>query len=239
MASRDSLEMRRLAAAQAVQVSRDDTPIAIRMRPLLSAGAVTSVTIISATSLVNITANGGTDTYAFATYTTIGSLVDAINSDGAFEAMVLDALRSDTTGSSALLPNSAITAGADANGVVCYNILVDTSVTDYMTTTLSLGRNFDSVKRGHRVTLKEIQYNVDISAAEANAVRVFVRTLGGSESQVYGIRSVDATLTTISWASGVGGITAPEGADVVVRVIDTTSITDNAANYVQVQGILE
>lgn len=238
MASRDSLEMRKLAAVQAVQVSRDDTPVAIRIRAKAAAGAVTSVTTTTATNIVFISAGGGTDTYTFATYTTVGALADAINADGMFEAVVLDALRADLTTSSNFV-TGAITAGADANGVVVWDVLADTSACDYMTSTLSFNRNFDTVSKGHRVTLKEIQYNVNVSAAEANAVRVYIRNAGKTETQVYGIASVDATLTTLSWASGNGGITAPEGADVIVRVLDTTSITDAAANYVQAQGILE
>ena len=237
MASKDSLEVRKLASKLTVQVSRDDTPVAIRIRAKLAAGAVTSVTTTTATNIVFISADGGTDTYTFATYTTVGAVADAINSDGMFEAIVLDALRSDASASKFI--DGAITAGNDDNGVIVWDVKADTSATDYMTATLSLGRNFDSNKKGHQVTLKEIQYNVNISAAEANAVRAYVRNLSNVETQVYGVASVDATLTTLSWASGNGGITASEGADIIVRVFDTTSITDAAGNYVQASGILE
>lgn len=236
MASKDSLEMRKLAAVNTVQVSRDDTPVVIRLRALGAAGAVTSVTTTAATNIVAITAGGGTDTYAFATYTTVGALADAINADGIFEAVVLDALRADATASKFV--DGAITAGTDGNGVIVWDVLADTSATDTMTATLSLGRNFDSNKKGHRVTLKEIEYNVNVSAAEANAVRVYVRN-GKTETQVWGIKSVDATVTTIDWANGEGGITAPEAADIIVRVLDTTSISDTADNYVQAVGVLE
>lgn len=237
MASKDSLEMRELAQKLAVQVSRDDTPVAIRLRKR-TAGAVTSVTVTTATNIVMITADGGTDTYAFATYTTVGALADAIAADGIFEVVVLDALRADATDGSQFV-TGAITAGNDENGVVVWDVKVDTSVTDYMSAALSLHRNFDVNGAGHRVIAKELQYNVNISSAEANAARVYLRTKNNVETQIYGIASVDATLTTISWASGNGGITAPEDATLIFRIFDTTSITDAAGNYVQISGIIQ
>ena len=76
-----------LASGVTLQVGTD-TPVAIRLRKL-SVGSVTSVTVTTATNIVMITSDGGTDTYTFATYTTVGALVDAINADGIFEAKVL------------------------------------------------------------------------------------------------------------------------------------------------------
>lgn len=236
MASKDSLEVRNLASVGTVVVSRDDTPVAIRLRTTAAAGAVTSVIVTAATNIVMITAGGGTDTYAFATYTTIGALADAINSDGIFEAVVLDALRSDLTASSTLL-GQTITSGTDANGVVVWDVNPDTSVLKAMTTTLSLHRNFDFPQRGHVVKLQEIVYNVDVNGASANAVRIYQR-IKGVEVQLNGIASVDATKTTINWASGVGFITGADNADLIVRVQDATSLTDATANFVQVTGLL-
>ena len=235
MASRDSLEMRKTAATNVVQVSRDDTPVAIRIRKIGTESA-TSVTVTTATNIV-LVGSTTTDTVTFATYTTVGAVVDQINSTGRWEAVVLDALRANVTTASNFV-TGAITSGNDMNGVVVWDVLTDTSVTDYMDVALSLHRDFDYPTRGHRVTLREIQYNVDVSAAEANSVRVYIRN-GKTETQVYGVRSVDATATTISWASGIAGITGPDNADIIVRVRDTTSITDAAANYVQAAGLLE
>lgn len=236
MASLDSLNVRALSAKGAVQTSRDDTPIAIRMR-YIGTGTVTSVTVTTATNIVMITSDGGTDTYTFATYTTVGALVDAINTDGIFEAVVLDALRADLTTSSNFV-TGAITAGTDVNGVIVWDVLADTSVCKSITSTLSLKRNFNSITAGHRVILQSITYNVDVNAAAANSVRVYFR-VGTIETQQVGRVSVDATATTITWASGVGKITAPEGADVIVRVQDATSVTDAAANFVEATGIYE
>lgn len=239
MASTDSLKVRALNAAGAIQVSRDDTPVAIRLQ-YVGTGSVTSVTVTTATNIVAITSDGGTDTYTFATYTTVGALADAINSDGIFSAIVLDALRADATTGSQFV-TGAITAGNDDNGVVIWDVLADTSVLKAMTATLSLRRNCNvptTLAKMHRVHLQEIVYYTDVNAGSANAVRVYYRT-GSVEKQVFGRLSVDATATTLSWASGQGKLTAPAGADIIVRVQDATSLTDSTSNLVQATGIYE
>lgn len=238
MASLESLQTRALAAVGAIQLNRDDAPVAIRVRALTAAGSVTSVTVTTATNIVFVSSLGGTQTYAFATYTTVGALADAITADGKFEAVVLDALRSDATNASNF-NTGAITAGTDLNGVTVWDVTADTSVNKFITAALSIRRNWDAPKRGHRVHLQEIVYNVDVSAGAANAVRVYFRDRFGTETQVFGKLSVDVTITTINWAAGIGKLTAPENAEIIVRVQDATSVTDNAANFVQATGIIE
>lgn len=236
----DFFETRFRAARGAVQVSRDDTPVAIRMR-YVGAGAPTSVTIITATSLATVSAEASgtvTKTYLFATYTTVGKLVAAINTDGYFQAVALDSLLADVTTSSNFV-TGAITAGTDNNGVVSWDVLVDTSVNKNITTNLSLHRDWDVLGKGHRVHVQEIVYNVDVSAAAANAVRLYQRTPSGVETQILGIKSVDVTATTINWAGGQGKITSVDNGDLIVRVQDGTSVTDSTSNFVQVTGLLE
>lgn len=243
MASVDSLNSRAIAARGAIVVTRDDTPIMLRMH-YIGTTSVTSVTPTTATNLVTVTTESGatvTKTYTFATYTTVGALADAINADGIFEVKVLDGLRSDLTTASNIVENAAITAGADENGVVVYDIHYDNSVNKFISSALSLNRNFNvgkNFKLGHRVHLQEIVYYEDVNGASANAVRVYYRN-GLTETQVMGFASVDVTKTTINFASGVGKLTAPEGADIIVRVQDATSLTDGTSNFLQVTGILE
>lgn len=235
MGSLDSALTRKTLGKDIVRSVVDDTPIVLRLR-YIGSGTVTSVTTTTATNIVNITSDGGTDTYAFATYTTVGALADAINADGIFEAKVCDALRADATASKFV--DGAITAGTDANGVVVWDVLADTSATDYMTATLSpTGPDFDAPK-GHRVTLKEIVYNVNVNGALANGVQVW-RRRGATETQLVRRASVDVTETTIDWANGEGGITGNPDDELIVRVTDSTSITDAAGNFVEASGFLE
>lgn len=236
MASRDSLEMRKLAAQGTVVVSRDDTPVALRIRHLTSE-AVTSVVVTAATSIV-FTGATNTDTFLFATYTTLGSLIAAINATGRWEAVCLDALLTDSTASSNLL-GQTITAGVDGNGVQVWDVNPDTSVFKAITATLSLHRNFDVIGKGHVVSLQEIVYNVDVNAAAANSVRVYQRTKSGVETQLLGIASVDVTKTTVNWAAGVGSIDGGDDCALIVRIQDATSVTDSANNFVQITGILK
>ena len=238
MSSLNGVETRYYLARGIVQESRDDTPVAIRMR-YLGTGTVTSVTVVTATDLTLITSDGGTDAYAFATYTTVGSLADAINTDGIFEAVVLDALRADLVSSSQLV-TGAITSGSDANGVTIWDVKTDTSVLKAMIATLVWDRNFNTTKLNatHRVHLREISYNLNVSAAEANAVRVYIRR-GTTETQIFGHVSVDATITTISFAGGYGKLSGNDGDAIIVKVLDATSVTDAAANYVRASGEAE
>src|ERR1035437_6970068 len=81
MASLDSVKLRNeLAKGVIVQNSGSDTPTAFKL-DYIGTGTVTSVTVVTATAITLITSDGGTDAYAFATYTTLGAVVDAINAD--------------------------------------------------------------------------------------------------------------------------------------------------------------
>lgn len=234
MSSLDSIQTRQaLARGEVVQLG-DDSSVAIRLR-YVGTGTVTSVTTTTGTNIVMVTSDGGTDTYAFATYTTVGSLVDAINADGIFEARVLDALRSDATASKFV--DGAITAGADANGVVIWDVLGDTSAQDTATAALVGDRNWDG-KEDRIIKVKELSYNQNVSAAEAGAVRLY-RRRGANEELIYSTTSVDATNTTINWASGEGFISGIPGDEFIFRVVDGTSITDADANYVRIVGTVE
>lgn len=238
MSSLEALRTRHYAAKGVVVRTGADTPIAIRMK-YIGTGTVTSVTVTTGTSLVNITSDGGTDTYAFATYTTIGALCDAINKDGIFEAYVVDALRSDATTGGNYQINGAIAAGTDENGVVCWDMLVDTSVSKMITAALTPFRNFDAIKegRGHVFHLQGINYFATLGGAGANLVRVYLRKKG-VESQVFGAISASAADTAITFAAGAGKITSQDGGEIIVRLQDGTSVSDTAL-YLQAVGLYE
>ena len=234
MSSLDSA-LTRQALGEGVVIQRaDDEPIALELR-YVGTGSVTSVTVTTATNIVMVTSDGGTDTYAFATYDTVEKLRDAINKDGIFEAKVKDALLSDDTASQFV--DGAITAGTDENGVVVWDVLVDTSAADMASVCLSPVRNFDEPS-GHRVHVLEVKYDQDGSAAEAGAVRIY-RRRGGTEKLIFADTSVDATATSITFAGGEGKITGKPDDEFIFRVVDGTSITDSSANFVRIVGLYE
>lgn len=236
MPSRDSLEVRNLLAAGDVRQVGTDSPIAVRLK-YVGSGTVTSVTVTTATNIVMVTSDGGTDTYAFATYATVGALVDAINADGIFKAKVLDTVRSEATASQFV--DGAITAAAE-DGTMYYDVKVDTNAANYFAARLTYDRGFEkeTMKKSHRVHLDEIVYLMNLATASANNVKVY-RVNGTTETVVYKGLPVDNTATTINFASGNGRLSGANGEDIVVKIDDGGTLADAAGNLLRVVGTLE
>lgn len=221
------------------------------MKPLASAGAFTSVTTTTGTSIVFITATGGTDTFLFSDYATIGALVDAINAGKSteniaaaaglpvVEARVLDALRSDATATQFI--NGAITAGT-VNGTSYYDVLVDASAAQYLAYCLAPDREVGmnvKLRDQHRVNLQEVITNVTLGGgADASAFTIYERTpsdRGSVETLIMAKTPTSGSAATTNWASGYGKITAGNGNSLIVRVYDATSTTGS----ITVTGLVE
>ena len=236
MASTDSLNLRSLLKKGITLNVVTDTPVAVRFR-YVGTGTVTSVTVTTATNIVFVTSDGGTDTYAFATYTTVGALVDAINADGIFEGIVLDTLRASATASQFV--DGAITAGT-YHGVRVWDMLVDTSAALYMAVRLTGSRGFNEIVGKRRVHLQELKYAVNMGTAAADSVQIW--EIGGdgvTETKVYSELSVDTTATTINWAAGFGYISSEDGGAFVCKVKDAATLADANTNYVRIAGLIE
>ena len=241
MGSLDAALVRKALAKHVVGSVVDDGAVAIRLR-YVGTGTVTSVTTVTGTGITMITSDGGTDAYTFATYTTVGTLVDAINGDGIFEAKVLDTIRSEATDDQFV--NGAISSSVFRDGGVSttvWDVLVDTDAADYIAYRLTFDRGFEreAIKKGHRVSLREIVYYMTMgTASSANSVRVY-EIDGTTETQI-ARRATGATQTktTINFASGEGFISADVGNDLVIYVTDA-AFTDDAGNYLEVTGLIE
>jgi len=91
---------------------------------------------------------------------------------------------------------------------------------------------------GHRVKIAGITYNADLDAAALNGVRIYEwDPVLVTETEIWSAKSVDATETEIDFS--LNPITSKEGNELVVMVTDATSLTDNAANFLQVDYIRE
>jgi len=241
MASLDFALTRQTLMKGAVQYVGTDLPVAIRLR-YVGTGTVTSVTVTTGTNIVMVTSDGGTDTYAFGTYTTVGTLVDAINTDGIFEARVLDTVRSAATATQFV--DGAITAGtiytAANTAQTVYDVKVDTSAALYFATCLTFGRGFDINKLAaeHRVHLQEIKYPMDAGSFAANALKVYDR-FKGVETLLYQGPATDNSATTESYAVGYGKVTVASGHEIVVQITATSTLADAATNYLRVVGQIE
>lgn len=234
MASYDSLKVNALKAKGLV-VNRmgADSPVGIKLR-YIGTGSVTSVTVTTATDITVITSDGGTDTYLFSAYTTIGAVVDAINADGIFEAKILDVLRSKASAST--MKAATVSSTTDAMGNTVWNIVMDTSASLQYATCLSPLAEFDAAK-GHIVKLQEIKYAINMGTAAADSVQIWKRK-GTVETQIAGWLSVDTTETTINWANGEGFISSDVDGDIIVLVKDAATLADAATNYLQISGVL-
>lgn len=240
MASLDSILSRSYRATGQSVYAVTDSPVAIRMRYVGKTSA-TSVTVTTATNVVTVSNEAGTTTtktYAFATYTTVGAVADAINADGIFEAKVLDVLRSDASASK--LVDGAITSSHDGVGNTIWDATVDTSTLKAFYATIGvrdfLGKMLEKTFRPH---LQEVKYNVTLGGAGANLVNFYIRKPNGTETKVWTGTSVSATAETINFAAGVGKISGYDGDMIVTQIKDGTSITDAAGNFFVATGIIE
>jgi len=237
MASTDFLEARSLAKRGVVEQQVDDTGVAIRIRHTASV-AITSVTLTSATDLVLIDADG-TTTVTFSGVATLGLVVDAINAAANWEAIILDAKRSDASAST-LLPNSSVTAST-YDGVLYYDLLADTSGIDAMAVRLIHSRHTPQNKPtagSHRVSLKEVIYNVTCGGgADTNGIK-FYEVDGSTETEIWRSTPTSGSQTSVfsnAMLYGPAKITSLDGQEILVQITDGTSIT----GMVHVIGELE
>lgn len=236
MASLESAQTRKLLATGISTFAGTDKAVALRLR-YKGTGTVTSVTTITATSVETITSDGGTDTFLFSAYTTMGALADAINALGIFECKVLDVLRSDAS-DDALLAEALTATTADENGAPVYDVKVDTSGMFGVSACLSGNRGFDGVVKGHRVNLQSIDYVANMGTAAADQLQVWARDVkSGAERALWKGLSVDTTATSVTFAAGFGAISSRDGEEIVVRIKDTASMADGA--YMKVTGTFE
>ncbi len=227
--SADSAQMQSLLKGTKAAMIVADEPVAIRLK-YIGSGTVTSVTNDISTDLVLITSDGGTDTYLYSTYATVGQLADAIDGDGIFRAEVMDALRSDATDD--MFVNGAYSLTGDGY----FDVVVDTSAQFEITYRCKYDRNVgDEVPSGqHRVSLSQIKYFANVGTAAVNSVQVWEYDRANNvETQVYQALSIDNTDTTITFVSGRGAISSDFNNDLIVRVLDAGSL-NNTSLYLSV-----
>jgi hypothetical protein len=234
MASKDSLEVRNILAKGVAVWKGTDAPVALRLR-YRGTGTVTSVAVITATHVQTITSDGGTDTYLFSAYTTMGAVADAINSAGIFECKVLDVLRSAAS-DDALLAATLTTTTLDEENNAVYDLVVDTSGMFGISVCLSNNRGFGKAETGHRVHLQEIIYLANVNAVAVDQLRVTARK-GAKERLLLAMPSVDNTLTDVTFAGGAGYISSDEDEEIIVSIKDATSLANGC--YMRVIGLIE
>lgn len=239
--SYDALKTRELMSKGVVARVTSDTGIAIRLKFI--GNGTDTITSVTTTAATDITIDWGTaaDTvYDFVTYDTVGKLVDKINSDGYFEAKVLDSLRSLPTASQFV--NGAITASHE-KGYYFYDVLVDSSEAKYLAYRISPNRLMlkgkEVVADKHRTHLLDFVYLANVNAATADSVQIWdIDSTGKFETKLWSGDSVDNTATTINFNSPYSKLTSlGNGHELLVIVKDATSLAD--AGYLIVSGEIE
>lgn len=222
----------------------NDNGVGIRLKFVANGTlSITSVTVTTATDITVVWSDATTSIYDFATYDTVGKLVDKINSDGYFEAKVLDTLRTFAT--ALHFVDGAITVSYQA-GIPFFDVLVDVNAIFLLAYRISPNRLMlqgkENVADKHRAHLFEFKYLADVNAASADSVQVWdVDPTGAFETKLWSDATVDNTLTTVNFNSGdttLGKITSlGDGHELVVVVKDGTSLANGG--YLWVTGEIE
>jgi hypothetical protein len=72
-----------------------------------------------------------------------------------------------------------------------------------------------------------------------DTLKVYTRTKNGTERLVFSTKNVDDTLTSLSWASGIGHITGGENEELVVFFDGTVVNASSNATKIAAIGTIE
>jgi hypothetical protein len=252
MASKDYLAARHYAAEDMVGRVESDGPKAFRIREIHGGASTPTVVLSLTSSLLTLTDSDAAATaidLSAAAYNTIGEVVDYINSLTSWECKILDSLRADASDN--VLVDGSVASSTSENGETVFDVPVDTSATFSLTYRCAYNRDFDTIKRfaaapatgsalfetvvkgSHRVNLSKILYYANVGTdASANSVRIYsYDPATQTETQIWGAKSVDVTATTITFTDP---LTAGDGKELIVRVLDAASLADAGA-YLEVE----
>jgi hypothetical protein len=220
-----------------------DQGVSMRLRYVgspQSAPDYADAVLVSATSLT-LTVNGAADTtlensgvLLFATYTTLGSLVDAINLSANWEAEIVAGLRTDAVNGSELLARSTSTFrpytsvelkwDSSDNGVLGIDYALEVSPAFTRST----------LKAQTRVAFERLLALVNTSGGEA--VQVYVYEVNKDRAAV--VRTLAQFTATDNTALDTGEVDFPIhaewGNDILVRFRGTGWVDSGA--YLRVQG---
>jgi len=248
MGSLASLQSKKFAAETRSGITTDDKSLAMEIVHVNTTYTSPTVTIVSTTGITLANSGYTTGSLDFSTYTNLGLLVDEIeaNHNLHFRARIIDGLRSTSTASSVIIPNSGVTA-VTRGGESIFEVFMDQSVNDTMFYRVAADRGVlrndagalkDNVPQGsHRVKINGIVYRANISAATANGLRIYeYNPVGDVETQLYQLTTVDDAATTIDLTDSP--ITGGFGNELIVMLNDS-AITDAVTNFLQVDYVRE
>lgn len=235
--SRDGVRLNGSAAFVA------DSPVALAVKYIGTAVSAT-VTVVSATGITfkvgtagaevvdtNVDGNGVVE---FATYTTLGAVVDAINLSGTWKAEIVDGLRSDSVSSSQMLARSETTLAPTRIQVL--SLFWDTSAHLAISYAISARRtNLNATQKGKTSVFKACNSLINTSGGETTLLRVYsVSRDRASATLLYSQVGADNTDLASTVASGHGDLRSAVGEDLLVR-LSAANLPDSGA-YLNVAG---
>lgn len=226
----------------AALVADQSVGIAIRYQ---GSQASATVTVVSATAITlkhgaagseaGDSTVGSSGAVAFATYTTLGAVVDAINLSPNWHAEIVDGLRADAVNSSQLLARSETTLSPARTQVL--PLYWDTSAHLSLDYAISARRtNFDASQLGKTSVFQEARALCNIGSG-ALSVKVYSVPRNRASSTLLAEYAVaDNTATTCNIGGGIGDLRSVKaGEDLLVRFVGTGDFPDSGA-YLNVAG---
>lgn len=233
MGSLDSLESRYYNREQKCLRVVDDSPIVYRIKHVGTGTTQTPTVVISSTgSLITLTDGAAAATaidLSATAYNTVGEVVDYINGLASWKCKLLDGLRSDASDN---MMADATISSAVIDGETVWDLKQDTSLMAKYRVRVTYDRTVvgSKAKGSHRVTLKEIRYYADLTAA-ANIISIYEwNATDKTETLVWTTSGVDTTDTTHDLN---GGLCPGNGNDLIVEVAGT--VVDHNDGFLQAQ----
>jgi hypothetical protein len=222
-----------------------DQSVAVAIRYKGSQPSAT-VTVVSATSMTlkhgaagsetGDTTVGSSGVLAFATYTTLGALVDEINRGGNWQAEIVDGLRSDATTGSTLLARSETTITPKTQVLDCY---WDTSAKLSLDVAISSRRsNFNKTRKGKVAVFQQARCLVDISSGTLTLYIYDVDKARSKATLLATFNGTDNVELSALIAGGNGVLRSSVGNDLLVRYVGSANLPDTGA-YLNVAGYIE
>lgn len=249
MASLDSLKTNIAKAKNTVREVGTDMPVVLRLAINAKDLGVTSVTVDNSANTLVIVDNATSGTPA-GTHTislvglTVGTLktaIEAIRSAAgakAYNVLALDALLSDAVEDK--LVNGAVSSTV-VDGVTVWDLKAITDTTKTLTVRLKAGSYVPGVEVPgtellHRVRINEINYYATLGAAgrtAASGLKVY-EVKDAVETLVLNKTSVSATEVAIYLTNLKTIVDSSFGKELVVRLGDSSTLTDADGNHLTV-----
>jgi hypothetical protein len=223
-----------------------DQPVAIAVQYLGSLASAT-VTVVSATGItfehgtagaeaVDSTV-GASGVVAFATYGTLGAVVDAINLSPNWHAEIVDGLRADVTTGSTMLARAETTLSPTRGSVL--SLFWDTSAHLSLSFAISRRRtNFAKSQKGYQAVFQQARALVNVGSGTL-IMNIYEVPRDRSSATSRGtFNGTDNTELSALIAGGAGEIRSAPGNDLLVRYTMSVDLPDTGA-YLNVAGYVE